>query len=214
MSNINELQDKLIKVIYFTKLNLRGAYNLIRMKAKEEWKTIFRTRYEHYEYMIMSFELINASTTCQEMINDTLREHLDVFVVAYLNDILIYSTTLNEHKQHMRTVLQCLKQRQLLFKLEKCEFHKFEVEFLEFVISTQEVRMNFTKIKVVKDWSQLINVKEVQAFLGFVNYNRKFIKNYFKKALPLTNITIKEKEWNWESQEQEAFEQLRNACLQ
>ena len=142
----------------------------------------------------MSFGLINVSTTCQEMINDALREHLNVFVVAYLDDILIYFTTLNEHKQHVRTMLQCLEQRQLLLKLEKCEFHKFEVKFLEFVMGTQGVRMDPTKIKVVKDWPQSINVRKVQAFLKFVNYNRKFIKNYSKKTLSLTNITIKGKE--------------------
>ena len=99
----------------------------------------------------MSFELINASTIYQEMINDALREHLNVFIIAYLDDILIYSKTLLKHKQHVRTILQCLKQRRLLFKLEKCEFHQFDVEFLEFVIETQEVRMNSIKLKVVKD---------------------------------------------------------------
>ena len=85
------------------------------------------------------------------MINDALREHLNVFVIAYLDDILMYSKTLIEHKQHVRTMLQCLKKRQLLLKFEKCEFHKFEIEFLEFVIETQGVRMNSTKIKAIKD---------------------------------------------------------------
>ena len=214
LSNINELQDKLTKAIYFTKLNLRGAYNLIRMRAKKEWKTTFRTRYEHYEYMIMSFELINVSTTCQEMINDALREHLNVFVIAYLDDILMYSKTLNEHKQHVRTMLRCLEEKQLLLKFEKCEFHKFEIEFLEFVMRTQKVRMNLTKIKIIKDWPQSTNVKEVQTFLRFVNYNRKFIKDYFKKIIPLINLTIKNKSWIWRYSKQQAFEQLRNACLQ
>ena len=194
LPNINELQDKLIRVIYFTKLNLRRAYNLIRMKTRKEWKTIFRTRYEHYEYMIMSFELINASITCQEIINDALREHLNVFVIAYFDDILIYSKTLIEHVRHVRAILQCLGQRQLLLKFEKCEFHKFEVEFFEFVIEIQGVRMDPTKVKAIKDWSQSINVKKVQVFLRFVNYNRKFIKNYSKKAIPLINLTIKEKD--------------------
>ena len=101
--------------------------------------------------MIMSFELINASTTYQEMINDALREHLNVFVVAYLDDILIYFKTLLEHERHVRTMLQCLKQRQLLLKFEKCEFHKFEVKFLEFVIEIRGVRMNLAKLKVVKE---------------------------------------------------------------
>ena len=99
----------------------------------------------------MSFELINASTICQEMINDALREHLDVFVIAYLNDILIYFKTLKEHERHVKTMLQCLKQRQLLLKLEKCEFHQFNVEFLKFVIKTREVRMNSTKLKAIQN---------------------------------------------------------------
>ena len=99
----------------------------------------------------MSFELINASTTCQEMINDALREHLNVFVIAYLNDILIYFKTLKEHEQHVRTMLRCLKQRRLLFKLEKCEFHQFNVEFLEFVIKIEKMRMNLVKLKAIKE---------------------------------------------------------------
>ena len=159
--NINELQNRLSRVVYFIILDLRRVYNLIRMKVKKKWKTIFRTRYEHYEYLIMSFELINASTTCQEMINDALREHLNVFVVAYLDDILIYFKTLTKHKQHVRTMLQCLKQRRLLLKPKKCEFHRFEIKFLRFVIRTQEVRIDPNKFKAIKDWSRSINVKKI-----------------------------------------------------
>ena len=151
MLNINELQDRLSRAIYFIVFDLRGAYNLIRMKAREEWKTTFRTRYEHYEYLVMSFGLINASTICQEMINDALREHLNVFVVAYLNDILVYSKTLTKHKQHVRTVLQCLKQRRLLLKPKKCEFHQSKVKFLGFVIRTRGVRIDSEKLKAIKD---------------------------------------------------------------
>ena len=211
--NINELQDRLSKVIYFIILDLRRAYNLIRMKIRKKWKTTFRTRYEHYEYLIMSFELINASTTCQKMINDALREHLNVFVVAYLDDILIYFKTLTKHKQHVRTMLLCLKQRRLLLKSKKCEFHRSKVKFLEFVIKTQGVRIDSKKLKAIKDWSRSTNVKKVQAFLEFVNYNRKFIKNYSKKVIPLIDLTIKDRAWNWGMQKQQAFEQLKNACL-
>ena len=193
LSNINELQNKLSKAKYFTKFNFKRVYNLIRMKTKKKWKTIFRTRYEHYEYTMISFELINASTICQEIINNALREHLNVFVITYLNDILIYFKTLSKHKQHVRKVLQCLKQRRLLFKLEKCEFHRFDVEFFEFVMRIQEIRMNSIKLKAIKNWSQSINVKKVQIFLRFVNYNRKFIKDYFKKIIPLINLMIKDK---------------------
>ena len=193
LPNINELQNHLSRTIYFIKFDLRGAYNLIRMKTREEWKTTFWIWYEHYEYMIMSFELINASTTCQEMINDALREHLDVFVIAYLDDILIYSKTQEKHEQHVKTMLRCLKQRRLLLKSKKCEFHQFNVEFLEFVIKIKEVRMNSIKLKTIKEWLKSTNVKEVQAFLRFVNYNRKFIKNYFEKVIPLINLTSKDK---------------------
>ena len=193
MSNINELQNRLSKAIYFIKFDLKKVYNLIRMKTKKKWKTIFRTRYEHYEYTMMSFELINALTIYQEIINDALREHLNVFVIAYFNNILIYFKTLLKHEQHVRTMLQCLKQRWLLLKLKKCEFHQFNIEFLEFVIKTQKIRMNSIKLKMIKNWSQLTNVKKIQIFLKFVNYNRKFIKNYFKKVIFLINLTIKDK---------------------
>ena len=184
------------------------------MKAREEWKTTFRTRYRHYEYLIMSFGLTNVSTICQEMINDALREHLNVFVVAYLDDILIYSKTLMKHKQHVRTMLQCLKQRRLLLKSKKCEFHRSKINFLGFVIKTQEIRIDSKKLKAIKDWSKPTNVKEVQAFLEFVNYNRKFIKDYSKKVISLINLTIKDKPWNWKNKKQQAFERLRDACLQ
>ena len=213
LSNINELQNRLSRAIYFIKLDLRKAYNLIRMKAKKEWKTIFRIRYEHYKYTIMSFELTNASTTCQEMINDALREHLNVFVIAYLDDILIYSKTLKKYEQYVKTMLRCLKQRRLLLKLEKCEFHQFNVKFLEFVIKIKKVCMNSIKFKTIQNWSRSTNVKEVQVFLRFVNYNRKFIKNYSKKIISLINLTIKNRLWSWRTQKQQTFERLRNACL-
>ena len=99
----------------------------------------------------MSFELTNASTTCQEMINDALREHLNVFVVAYLDDILIYSKTLTKHEQHVRTMLQCLKQRRLLLKPKKCEFHRLKIKFLEFVIRTRGIRIDSKKLKAIED---------------------------------------------------------------
>ena len=184
------------------------------MKTRKEWKTIFRTRYEHYEYTMMSFELINASTICQKMINDALREYLDVFVIAYLDDILIYSKILPKHKQHVRIMLQYLEQRRLLLKLEKCEFHQFDIEFFEFVIKIQGIRINSIKFKMIKNWSRSTNVKEVQAFLKFVNYNRKFIKNYSKKVISLINLTNKDKSWNWKTQKQQTFERFRDACLQ
>jgi hypothetical protein len=151
LPNISELQDRLAGAQYFTALDLRGAYNLIRMKEGEEWKTAFRTRYSLYEYLVMPFGLTNAPATCQELINNVLRVHLDRTVVAYLDDILVYSKTLEEHIRHVTEVLECLRKADLRLKLEKCEWHKEEVEFLGFVVGRNGVKISSKKIQVVKD---------------------------------------------------------------
>ena len=207
LSNISELQDRLSKAKYFTKLDLRGAYNLIRMKEGEEWKAAFRTRYDHYEYLIISFELTNVSATCQDLINDTLQEYLNIFVIAYLDGILMYSETLAEHVGHVSTVLKCLNKRNLRLKPQE------NVTFLSFTIGRRGISIDPEKIQVVKEWKTPINVKKVQFFLEFVNYNRKFIKNHSGRAVPLTRLTTKEIEWSWGEREQKAFEELWEACV-
>ena len=195
--NINELRNKLTKIKYFIKRDLRETYNLIRMKAKKKWKTTFRTRYEHYEYTMMSFEFINVSTTCQKMINDALREYLNVFVIVYLNDILIFFKTMKEHVKHVNTILSCLNKEDLKLKSKKCEFHKIEMRFLKFVINQNEIRIDLKKIKVIKKWKFSINVKKLQFFIEFVNYNRNFIKNFSSIAISFFKLTIKNKSWKW-----------------
>ena len=161
----------------------------------------------------MSFELINASTNCQELFNNRLREYLNIFVIIYLNDILIFFQIIEEHEQHIKKVLECLSKRNLLIKSEKCDWHKKEVDFLRFIIEINDVRMNSDKLTSVKAWSVSTNVKEVQAFLEFVNYNRKFIQEYSQKIMTLTNLIIKDKSWKWNEDEQTAFESLRDTCL-
>ena len=147
--NIEELQNKLKKTQWFTKLNLREVYNLIRMKTKEEWKTIFRTKYESYEYLVMSFELTNASITCQNIINDTLRKYLDIIVVTYLNDILIFSNTLKEHQEHVRQILRTLNEKNFLLKSKKCEFHEQKMNFYKFKIKIKKIKIDSNKLKFV-----------------------------------------------------------------
>lgn len=213
LPNISELQDRLAGAQYFTALDLRGAYNLIRMKEGEEWKTAFRTRYGHYEYLVMPFGLTNAPATCQALINNVLRAHLDITVVAYLDDILVYSKTLEEHITHVREVLTRLRTASLLLKPEKCEWHKEEVTFLGFRVGRNGVKMDEAKIQVVKDWPTPTTVKGIQEFLGFVNFNRRFIKDYSKKALPLTKLTRKDTPFTWGREQDDAFESLRQACI-
>ena len=212
LPNIGELQDRLGKAKIFTKLDLRGAYNLIRIKEGEEWKTAFRTRYGHYKYLVMPFGLTNAPATCQALINNVIRAHLDRSAIAYLDDILIYSESTEEHVSHVQEVLGCLSQAGLLLKPEKCEFHRRSVEFLGFVVSTKGISMSPEKIKAIAEWPTPHDVKEVQSFLGFANFNRKFIEGYSKKALPLTDITKKDIGFTWGQDQQKAFDTLKKAC--
>lgn len=149
---IGEFRDMLYQAQWFTTLDLKGAYNLIRIKEGEKWKTAFRTRREHYKYLVMPFGLTNAPATFQTIINHVFRECLDIFVVIYLDDILVFSKTLEEHKQHVHTVLQKLQDAKLLIEPEKCLFYSKQVNFLGYIIAPGEIRMEKSKIQAVKEW--------------------------------------------------------------
>ena len=135
LPRIDELQDRLISAKWFTAIDIKDTYYRIRMKEGEEWKTAFRIRWGHYEYQVMPFGLTNAPASFQELINDTLREYLNTFVLAYLDDILIFSTDYKQHVQHVRMVLQKLREKDLPVKLSKCEFHKHSIGFLGYIVS-------------------------------------------------------------------------------
>jgi hypothetical protein len=163
---------RLQKAKYFTKLNIHGAYNLVRMAEGEECKTAFRTWYGLFESLVMPFGLTNATASFQHFINDVLRPYLDVFVTAYLNDILIYSDNLDNHRNHILKVLEALSKAGLQLKPEKCEFHKQEVKYLGFIISTNGTKMDPAKVTMIQEWPEPRNVKDVQSFLGFANFHR------------------------------------------
>ncbi|KAM4061114.1 reverse transcriptase (RNA-dependent DNA polymerase) [Hirsutella rhossiliensis] len=150
----------------------------------------------------------------QRMINNVLREHLDIFVVVYLDDILIFSDTLEEHKEHVHKVLRALQNAKLLVEPEKSKFHTQEVDFLGHTISPGEIRMQQDKINSVKEWPTPKNVKDVQSFLGFANYYRRFIKDFGKIATPLHDLTKKEKEFTWDDKANEAFRCIKTTITQ
>ena len=126
----------------FTKLDLRSAYNLIRIREGDEWKTAFHTTTGHYEYLVMPFGLVNAPSVFQAFVNEVLCEYLGKCVNVYIDDILVYSSDLGEHVKHVRQVLNKLLKNRLYVKLEKCEFHKTEVQFLGYRVSSQGVQMD------------------------------------------------------------------------
>ena len=161
----------------------------------------------------MPFRLTNAPASFQALINDTLREFLNDFALAYLDDVLIFSTTYEQHVQHVRKVLSKLREKDLLVKLSKCEFHKHIISFLGYTVSEKGLSPDPQKVKSIKDWPEPTTVKEVQAFLGLLNYYRKFIGNFGHMAAPLNNLTKKDTAFAFRKECKEAFEALKHRLM-
>ncbi|XP_053548908.1 uncharacterized protein LOC128640454, partial [Bombina bombina] len=176
---IPELFTYLQGATIFTKLDLRGAYNLIRMRKSDEWKTAFNTRFGHYEYLVMPFGLCNAPAVFQHFVNEIFRDFLNSFVIIYLDDILIFSHNYQDYVHHVRKVLQRLRDNHLFAKLEKCSFHQKSIPFLGYVISESGFEMDPNKLSSILDWPRPDSLKALQWFLGFANYYRKFIKGEY-----------------------------------
>ncbi|KAK3556424.1 hypothetical protein QTP70_008344 [Hemibagrus guttatus] len=137
---------------FFTKLDLRSAYNLVRIWKGDEWKTAFHTTHGHYEYLIMPFGLTNASAVFQSLMDKVFQDILGKWVIVYIDDILVYSTSLEEHVRHVRAVLSRLQQNHIYVMPEKCEFHQTTITFLGYMISWQGVKMDLTKVCAVTEW--------------------------------------------------------------
>ncbi|KAF8754653.1 hypothetical protein RHS01_05919 [Rhizoctonia solani] len=205
----DNLMAKLRRAKLFTKLDLRWGYNNVRIKEGDEWKTAFRTKYGLFEYLVMPFGLTNAPAAFQHFMNDLFRDLIDVTVVIYLDDILIFSENPEDHPAHVREVLSQLMKNQLFCKLLKCHFHVTTVDYLGIVISPSGFSMDQKKVEAVTSWPQPRTVKQVQAFLGFINYLRRFIPNFSSVARPLHNLTRKEIPWSWGDPEEAAFQELK-----
>jgi transposase InsO family protein len=212
---LQETLMRLSRAKYFTCLDIRGAYNLVRMAEGEEWKTAFRTRYGLFESLVMPFGLTNAPSDFQALINNVLRAYLDDFCSAYIDDIIIYSNTLKEHREQVYKVLKALSDAGLHLKPEKCQFHKQEVKYLGFIITTNGIRMDPSKVSCVLGWETPKNITDVQCFLGFANFYRRFIKDYSAVVTPLTGMTRKEGgkylPFVWGPEQQTAFDHLKYA---
>ena len=209
----SELQDRLQRAQWFIKFDILEAFNRIWIKEEDEWKTVFCTWLEHYEYLIMSFNLINASVTFQTFVNNVLWNYLNQFIIVYLNDILVYSKMKKEHVQHVKKILQTLKKVDLRIKSEKSEFHVQSVQFLKFIVTSQSLRMNSKKIKAVTTWSTSKSKVEVQFFLEFANFYKCFIKRYFRIISSFTNLTKKNISFIWIEKAEEAFKKLKKLFI-
>ncbi len=193
----------------FTKLDLRNAYHLVRIKEGDEWKTAFNTPIGHFEYRVLPFGLVNAPAVFQALVNDVLRDMLNVFVFVYLDDILIFSPSLQVHVQHVRRVLQRLLENRLFAKAEKCMFHAQSVTFLGSVVSAEGISMDPDKVRAVIDWPVPDSRVALQRFLGFANFYRRFIRNFSQVAAPLTFLTSSKTRFAWSEAAQGAFDRLK-----
>ncbi|KAL0162053.1 hypothetical protein M9458_041449, partial [Cirrhinus mrigala] len=202
--------EQLRSARYYTKLDLRSAYNLIRIRKGDEWKTAFSTTSGHYEYRVMPFGLVNSPSYFQAFVNDVFRDMLNRWVIVYMDDILVYSNSYAEHVQHVRSVLQRLVQHKLYAKEDKCQFHQQSIAFLGYIISPEGVAMDETKVRAIQNWPQPRTLKELQRFLGFSNFYRRFIRNFSSVAAPLTAMVKKgETRLTWSPDALSAFHELR-----
>jgi len=211
LPRIDEMLDRLGHAKVFSKLDLASGYHQIKIAEEHVHKTAFRTRYGHFEFLVMPFGLTNAPSTFQTMMNSIFHPYLDRFVVVYLDDILIYSETEETHADHLRLVLNLLRQHKLKCKLSKCEFYRDRIQFLGHVISSNGIEPDEEKIRAVVDWPAPTNLRELRSFLGFANYYRRFVKNYSEIAAPLTYLTKKDQPYVWSPVQQQAFQALKTA---
>ena len=191
LPRIDELLDQLFGAKRFSKIDLTSGYWQIAIAAADRYKTAFRTRYGHYEFNVMPFGLTNAPATFQSLMNDIFRDMLDVCVIVYLDDILVFSKNDADHEKHVRQVLQRLRENKLYARPSKCTFFTDTIEYLGHVIGPNGIKPNPSLVKAIVTFPQPRTLKELQSFLGLANYYRKFIENYSRIAAPLTDALQK-----------------------
>jgi len=210
---ISNLLDSSCKAWVYSKIDLCHVYHLVHIANGDKWKTAFRTCYGSFEWSVMPFGLTNAPVAFQQFINDIFSNLLDVCIVIYLDDILIYSNNMSKHHWHVKEVLKHLHKAGFYAKVEKCKFHSELVEYLRYILSPSGLTMSDDKIKIIQDWPEPKKVKDIQSFLGFTNFYHRFIFNYSDIVIPLTCLTQKDISWKFDSSCRDAFNSLKKAFI-
>ena len=206
---IVETIARLKKAVIFTKIDIRQAFHKLRMAVESEDATTFASRFGAYKRKVIPFGLTGGPASWQRFINDLLWEYLNDFCTAYLDDILIYSTSMKEHQIHVRKVLTKLREAGIQADVDKCEFHVTETKYLGLIISTKGIKMEPSKVDAIKSWDTPTCVREVRSFIGFCNFYRRFIREFLKIAGPLNTLTKKDVKFEWSEQCDRAFEGLK-----
>ena len=210
---IEDLIDQLAGSQIFSKIDLCSGYHQVRVAEADVQKTAFKTRYGLYEFVVLPFGLCNAPATFMRTMNHVLHEYLDKFCVVYLDDILVYSPNISQHKEHLRLIFSRLQEQKLYVSDKKCDIGKQEVEFLGHLISPNGIAVLQDKVQIIQEWPQPKNVSELRSFLGLANYYRKFIKGSSAIARPLTDLLKSSQEWEWTEKQQSAMDQLKQALV-
>ena len=207
---MQELQDRVQGAQWFTKMDLKNGFHLIRIREGDELKTAFQTRYGLYEFKVMPFVLTNAPSTFQDMMNHVFSDMLDTGLLAYMDDILIYAKTREEHDEKVKNVLERLMEHGFAISPDKCAWRVQEVQFLGYVIGREGIKMSQEKVEAILSWRMPGSLADTQSFLGFANFYRRFIQDYSRIARPLTELTKGEgKNWAWNKEAEAAFRELK-----
>jgi len=210
LPRIDDLLDQLHGAKVFSKIDLRSGYHQVRVADEDVHKTAFRTKYGHYEFKVLPFGLTNAPATFMTLMNSAFTGLIDKCVVVYLDDILIYSKSREDHITHLRSVLNILKEQKLYGKMSKCEFFKNSIKFLGYTVSSEGLAVDNKKVEAITSWPKPVSVHDVMSFLGLANYYRRFVHNFAFISLPLTNLLHKDIKFQWTSQCDESFKILKN----
>jgi hypothetical protein len=209
LPRIEDLFNRMRGARVFSKIDLRSGYHQMRIRPSDIPKTTFSTRYGLYEFTVMSFGLTNAPTYFMNLMNKVFMEYLDRFVGVFIDDILIYSKSDSDHEEHLRLVLQKLRDNQLYAKFNKCEFWISEAPLLGHIISNGGISVDPAKVKEIVVRSVHTTVTEIRSFLGLAGYYRRFIEGFSKIAKPMTSLLEKGTEFKWDEKYQDSFNQLK-----
>ncbi|GJS81583.1 putative reverse transcriptase domain-containing protein [Tanacetum coccineum] len=209
LPRIDDLFDQFQRSKVYSKIDLRSGYHQLRVQEEDIPKTAFRTCYGHYEFQVMLFGLTNASTVFMDLINQVCKPYLDKFMIVFIDDILIYSKSEEEHAKYLKLILELLKKEELYAKFSKCEFWLSKVQFLGDVIDSEGIHVDPAKIESIKDWASPKTPTEIRQFLSLAGYYRRFIKGFSKITKPMTKLTQKNMKFDWSEKAEAAFQLLK-----
>jgi hypothetical protein len=209
LPRIDVLFDQLAGAKVFSKIDLRSGYHQIKIRPSDIPNTTFSTCYGLYEFLVMSFGLTNAPAYFMYLMNSVFMMELDKFVVVFIDDILIYSKNEEEHAEHLRIVLQRLREHKLYAKFSKCEFWLDSVKFLGHTISSKGISVDPSKVQEVMDWQPPKSAHQIRSFLGLAGYYHRFIPEFSRIAKPMTELLKKGVKFVWSEACDKAFQKLR-----